>query len=122
MVYSVGAEKIASAIGESVRPRYDGESSDIDVLESLIIEGVNKVGGHAIKGTIFRFDCTLEGVSVMVNGSHQGTASFNGLGSSLVDVFMDDNAVSPTLLIAVSIHGRVMMPRYLPHLYWTYPK
>jgi len=98
MVYSVGAEKIASAIGESVRPRYDGESSDIDVLESLIIEGVNNVGGHAVKGTTFRFDCTLEGVKVSVGGAHQGTASFNGLGSSLVDVFMDDNAVSPTLV------------------------
>ena len=34
----------------------------------------------------------------MVGGAHQGTASFNGLGSSLVDVFMDDNAVSPTLV------------------------
>ena len=98
MVYSVSAEKIASAIGESVRPRYDGESSDIDKLESLIIEGVNKVGGHAVKGTTFRFDCTLEGVKVSVGGAHQGTASFNGLGSSLVDVFMDDNAVSPTLV------------------------
>ena len=54
MVYGVTAEKIASAIGESVRPRYSGSPSDIDELESLIIDGVNKVGGHAIEGTIFR--------------------------------------------------------------------
>jgi len=78
---------------------------------TLIIEVVNKVGGYAVKGTTFRFNCTLEGVKVSVDGAHQG--SFNGLGSLLVDVFMDDNAISPTL---------VDNPRYLPHLYWTYPK
>ena len=115
------AEKIASAIGESVRPRYSGSSSNIE-LESLIIERVNKVSGQAVKGTTFRFDCTLEGVNVMVNESHQGTASFNGLCTSLVDVFMDDNAVSPTLVNNCIDHGRVMMSRYLPRLYWTYLK
>ena len=59
---------------------------------------MNKVGGHAIKGTIFRFDCSDDGVSVSVDEEVQGTASFDGLGSSFVDVFMDDNAVSPTLV------------------------
>ena len=79
-------------------PRYSGLSSDIDELESLIIEGVNKVGGQASKGTTFRFDCSSDGVSVSVNDIQQGTAAFDGLGSSFVDVFMDDNAVSPTLV------------------------
>jgi len=37
-------------------------------------------------------------VSVSVNGQMQGTASFDGLGSAFVDVFVDDNAVSPTLV------------------------
>ena len=64
MVYSVTAEKIASAIGESVRPRYSGSPDDKDELESLIIDGVNKVGGQASKGTAFRFDCSSDGVSV----------------------------------------------------------
>ena len=32
MVYCVTTKKIASAIGESVRPRYSGSSSDIDEL------------------------------------------------------------------------------------------
>jgi hypothetical protein len=98
MVYSAGAEKIAGAIGESVKPRYNGDSSDIGVLESLIVNGVNAIGGQATKGTIFHFDCSDEGVSVSVNGADQGKASFEGLGSAFVDVFMDSNSVSPTLI------------------------
>ena len=66
-------------------------------MESLIIDGVNKVGGQASKGTTFRFDCTSDGVSVSVNDSQQGTVAFDRLGSSFA-VFMDDNAVSPTLV------------------------
>eukprot|EP00986_Skeletonema_menzelii_P002129 scaffold591_cov104-Skeletonema_menzelii.AAC.1 len=97
MVYSAGAEKIAGAIAESVKPRYDGAAIDIGRLESLIVEGVNGIGGQAIKGTTFRFDCSGEGVSVSVNGVEQGVAAFDGLGSAFVDVFMDGNSVSPTL-------------------------
>jgi hypothetical protein len=98
MVYSAGAEKIAGAIGESVKPRYNGDTTDIGVLESLIVDGVKGIGGQAIKGTVFRFDCSKEGVSVSVNGAEQGMASFEGLGSAFVDVFMDGNSVSPTLI------------------------
>lgn len=98
MVYSIGAEKIASAIAESVKPRYGGSMEDISALESLIIEGVNKIGGQATQGTVFRFDCSDDGVSVSANGVEQGIAKFDGLGSAFVDVFMDDNAVSPTLV------------------------
>jgi hypothetical protein len=98
MVYSAGAEKIAGAIGESVKPRHSGDPSDIVKLESLIVEGVNAIGGQAVKGTVFRFDCSEEGVSVSVNGAMQGVAEFKGLGSAFVDVFMDGNSVSPTLI------------------------
>jgi len=98
MVYSVGAEKIASALAESVRPRYGGSPSDISTLESLIIEGVNKIGGQAVKGTIFRFDCSKDGVSVSVAEKVQGVAASKELGSAFVNVFMDDNSVSPTLV------------------------
>eukprot|EP00986_Skeletonema_menzelii_P013589 scaffold8058_cov137-Skeletonema_menzelii.AAC.2 len=98
MVYSAGAEKIAGAIGESVKPRHGGDPSDIGKLESLIVEGVNAIGGQATKGTMFRFDCSDEGVSVSVNGVEQGVAEFKGLGSAFVDVFMDGNSVSPTLV------------------------
>ncbi|EJK52538.1 hypothetical protein THAOC_28172 [Thalassiosira oceanica] len=98
MVYSVGAEKIAGAIAESVKPRYSGPESDIINLEQMITEGVNRVGGQAVKGTVFRFDCTSLGVAVSVNGLSQGSASFEGLGAAFVDVFMDNDAVSPTLV------------------------
>jgi len=98
MVYSVGAEKIASALAESVRPRYGGSPADISTLESLIIKGVNKIGGQAVKGTVFRFDCSKDGVSVSVAEEFQGIAASTELGSAFVDVYMDDNSVSPTLV------------------------
>jgi len=98
MIMGLGAEKIASAIAESVNPRYTGDSSAIQQLESLIVEGVNKKGGQASKGTTFRFDCSEESVGVSVDGSFQGVAKANGLGSAFVDVFMDKDAVSPTLV------------------------
>ena len=98
MTYSAGAEKIATAIGESVKPRYEGSSTDVYALESLIVDGVNRKGGQASKGTIFRFDCSKDGVSVTVDGTLQGTANYEGLGSAFVDVFMDSAAVSPTLV------------------------
>jgi hypothetical protein len=98
MTYSAGAEKIGGAIAESVKPRYNGPAADVSVLEALIVEGVNKKGGQATKGTIFRFDCSVEGVAVSVDGSMQGTAKFDGMGSAFVDVFLDDDAVSPTLV------------------------
>jgi len=33
-----------------------------------------------------------------VDGNEQGSANFDGIGSALVDVFMDDKAVSPQLV------------------------
>ena len=76
IVYGVGAEKIASAIAESVQPRYNGTRPDITAFESLIVEGVNSIGGQAVKGTVFRFDCSVDGVDVTVNGKRQGMARF----------------------------------------------
>ena len=35
-------------------------------LESLVVEGVNKISGKAPKGAVFRFGCFEEGVSVSV--------------------------------------------------------
>ena len=64
----------------------------------MIVEGVNAIGGQATKGTTFRFDCSVEGVAVSVNGAEQGMAAFNSLGSAFVDVFVDGNTVSPTLV------------------------
>eukprot|EP00581_Thalassiosira_minuscula_P008936 CAMPEP_0183707122 /NCGR_PEP_ID=MMETSP0737-20130205/3770_1 /TAXON_ID=385413 /ORGANISM="Thalassiosira miniscula, Strain CCMP1093" /LENGTH=1065 /DNA_ID=CAMNT_0025934703 /DNA_START=20 /DNA_END=3217 /DNA_ORIENTATION=+ len=98
MVFKADAQTIAGAIAEGVKPRYSGSPSDVKLLENLIMEGVKNKGGQATKGTILRFDCTAEGVTVSVDGNEQGTASLNGLGSAFVDVFTDDKAVSPPLV------------------------
>ena len=98
MVFKADAATIAGAIAEGVKPRYSGPAADVKELENLIIQGVRSKGGQATKGTIFRFDCTTGGVRVSVDGNEQGMASFNGMGSSLVDVFLDEKAVSPQLI------------------------
>ena len=98
MTFKADGATIGGAIAEGVQPRYNGSPSDVKELEALIIDGVKNKGGQATKGTIFRFDCTQEGVKVSVDGNEQGMARFDGIGSALVDVFMDDKAVSPQLV------------------------
>ena len=90
--------QISGAIADSLKPRHEGPDSDIEGLRKLIGEGVNMIGGHAIKGTTFRFDCSKEGVAVTVDSLTQGTASFEGLGAALVDAFLDADTVCPTLV------------------------
>ena len=96
MTFKADAATIAGAIADGVKPRYSGPPSDVKELETLIVRGVKS--GTATKGTIFRFDCTTEGVKVSVDGNEQGVANFDGIGSALVDVFMDNKAVSPQLV------------------------
>jgi hypothetical protein len=98
MTFKADGRTIAEAIAESVKPRHGGSGSDVKELENLIVQGVAAKGGQATKGTVFRFDCTEEGVSVSVDGRMQGTVRSAGIGSALVDVFMDDKAVSPQLV------------------------
>ncbi|KAL7451278.1 hypothetical protein ACHAWC_003113 [Mediolabrus comicus] len=98
MTFKADGKAIGEAIGEGVKPRYGGPEADVKQLESLIIDGVKSKGGQATKGTIFRFDCTAEGISVSVDGAVQGQVACEGIGSALVDVFMDDNAVSQQLV------------------------
>eukprot|EP00545_Synedropsis_sp_CCMP1620_P010165 CAMPEP_0119006108 /NCGR_PEP_ID=MMETSP1176-20130426/2118_1 /TAXON_ID=265551 /ORGANISM="Synedropsis recta cf, Strain CCMP1620" /LENGTH=188 /DNA_ID=CAMNT_0006957995 /DNA_START=166 /DNA_END=732 /DNA_ORIENTATION=- len=95
MNFKVGAEKMASAIAESVVPRFNGADSDVSALKDLISNGV--VDGSATKGTTFQFDCTEEGLSVNVNGKEQGIVPSAGLAKAFCDVYLDDKAVSPTL-------------------------
>ncbi|KAL7551741.1 hypothetical protein ACHAWF_014928 [Thalassiosira exigua] len=92
MVFKADAQAIAGAIAEGVKPRYDGSADDVSALESLIVEGVRAKGGQATKGTVFRFDCTADGVEVSVDGVEQGMASGEGMGSAFVDVFADGKA------------------------------
>eukprot|EP00571_Detonula_confervacea_P008690 CAMPEP_0172320496 /NCGR_PEP_ID=MMETSP1058-20130122/40680_1 /TAXON_ID=83371 /ORGANISM="Detonula confervacea, Strain CCMP 353" /LENGTH=1609 /DNA_ID=CAMNT_0013035775 /DNA_START=220 /DNA_END=5050 /DNA_ORIENTATION=- len=98
MVFKADAKTVAEAIADSVKQRYGGSPSDIQELESLILEGIKRKGGQATKGTTLRFDCSEEGVSVSVDGVLQGMARFKGMASAFVDVYMDEKAVSPTLV------------------------
>jgi hypothetical protein len=96
MNFKVGAEKMASAIAESVSPRHSAPS-EVDELKALIFSGVSEKGA-AVKGTVIQFDCSPnKGVDVSVDGKDQGCVSSPGLAKSFCDVYLDDKCVSPTL-------------------------
>ena len=94
MNFKVGAEKMASAIAESVAPRHVGGEAELRYLKELISKGIE---GAATKGTTFQFDCTEDGLEVSVNGKEQGVVPSPGLAKAFCDVYLDDKAVSPAL-------------------------
>ena len=96
MNFKVGAEKMASAIAESVSPRHSVES-EVETLKGLIFKGVSEKGA-AVKGTKIQFDCDPEtGVDVSVDGKEQGNVESPGLAKAFCDVYLDDKCVSPAL-------------------------
>lgn len=86
---------MASAIAESVAPRYNSKK-EVDELKDLIFEGVAKKGA-AVKGTTFQFDCSSSGVDVSVDGNEQGKVNSPGLAKAFCDVYLDNKCVSPAL-------------------------
>ncbi len=96
MNFKVGAEKMASAIAESVAPRHSS-LSEVDALKSLIFSGVSEKGA-AVKGTVLQFDCSPEtGIDVSVDGKDQGNIASSNLAKAFCDVYLDDKCVSPAL-------------------------
>lgn len=96
MAFKVGAEKMASAIAESVAPRHKN-SGEVEQLKDLIFKGVSAKGA-AVKGTKFQFDCTSSSVGVAVDGITQGSvSSSSGLSKAFCDVYLDDKCVSLAL-------------------------
>uniref|UniRef100_A0A7S3PUE9 Chalcone isomerase domain-containing protein n=1 Tax=Chaetoceros debilis TaxID=122233 RepID=A0A7S3PUE9_9STRA len=95
MNFKVGAEKMASAIADSVSPRHNNVN-DVEELKTLIFDGVSAKGA-ATKGTTFQFDCANSGVGVSVDGKKQGQVSSAGLAQSFCDVYLDDKCVSSAL-------------------------
>ncbi|KAL7489447.1 hypothetical protein ACHAW6_015053 [Cyclotella cf. meneghiniana] len=98
MVSNADGKNIAAALADGVKPRYDGSATKLQQLESLIFEGIKSKGGQAMKGTVFRFDCSSQGVRVSVDGNERGEVLCDTMGSAFVDVFMDDKAISPKLV------------------------
>ena len=96
MNFKVGAEKMASAIAESVAPRHSGSPRDVEKLKDKIFDGVS-LKGAAVKGTSLQFDCDTEGVGVTVDGTSYGTVESPGLSAAFCDVYLDDKCVSPNL-------------------------
>lgn len=93
MNFKVGAEKMASAIAESVEPRTSDKGA-VETLKKLIVDGIASKGA-AVPGTKLQFDCSEDGVKVSVDGKEVGIAP--GLCQAFCDVYLDDNAVSPAL-------------------------
>ncbi|KAG7353848.1 chalcone isomerase-like protein [Nitzschia inconspicua] len=94
MNFKVGAEKMASAIADSVTPRHNS-ASDVGELKDLIFSGVADKGA-CVKGTVLQFDCN-DGVEVTVDGKTQGKVQSGGLAKAFCDVYLDDKCVSPPL-------------------------
>lgn len=94
MNFKVGAEKMASAIADSVAPRHSS-MSEVDELRDLIFSGVSEKGA-AVKGTVIQFDCS-DGISVSVDGTGRGRIESAALGRAMCDVYLDDKSVSPKL-------------------------
>jgi Chalcone isomerase-like len=101
MNFKVGAEKMASAIADSVAPRNPSSSGgDLEQLKELIVSGLN--GAPAVKGTTLQFDChSGVGVDVTVDGKAQGSVDSATLAEAFCNVFLDDKTVSPALKTSI---------------------
>ena len=96
MNFKVGAEKMSSAIADSVAPRHS-DAAEVDKLKGLIFNGVSAKGA-CVKGTLLQFDCSPKtGVDVTVDGKGQGNVPSPGLALAFCDVYLDDKSVSPAL-------------------------
>lgn len=98
MNFKVGAEKMASAIAESVSPRHSSPA-EVSELKDLIFAGV-KEKGAAVKGTVLQFDCS-DGVEVTVDGKEQGKVNSPALAKAFCEVYLDDKCVSPPLKASI---------------------
>jgi hypothetical protein len=106
MNFKVSAEKMATAIADSVLPRTTSSAVDkeaVETLKKLILDGVSKKGA-ATPGTVLQFDCGMDKndgggnggvVKVIVDGKEVGMVS--GLSTPFANVFLDREGVSPAL-------------------------
>ena len=103
MNFKVAAEKMATAIADSVLPRTKDKEA-VEILKKLILDGVSNKGA-ATPGTVLQFDCGMDKdnskgggggvVKVIVDGKEVGMVS--GLSTPFANVFLDREGVSPAL-------------------------
>jgi hypothetical protein len=108
MNFKVSAEKMATAIADSVLPRTSTSTVDkeaVETLKKLILDGVSNKGA-ATPGTVLQFDCGMDNskgvggssggvVKVIVDGKEVGMVS--GIATPFANVFLDREGVSPAL-------------------------
>lgn len=103
MNFKVGAEKMASAIADSVSPRcHNAAASEVGELKELILTGVADKGA-CVKGTVLQFDVD-DGVEVIIDGKTQGEVKSSGLAKAFCDVYLDDKCVAPPLRESILDH------------------
>jgi Chalcone isomerase-like len=95
MSRDVGAETMASALSEAIKPRMGGK--DINSCESLRILVAGSLPKGCAKNTILAFACSGGGVGVCVNGQNKGSVSSSTLSKAFMKTYLDEKAVSPSL-------------------------
>lgn len=97
MVFKIGSDAMANALGENVGDRHKGDRKYVDELKKLMADGL-KGKGAATKGTTFQFDCNGDaGLTVSVDGVERGTVLSRALSDACVDMYLDEKSVCPTL-------------------------
>jgi len=100
MSRDVGAETMASALSEAIKPRMGGK--DLKSCESLRVLVAGSLPKGCAKNTELAFACSGGGVGVCVNGQSKGSVSSSTLSKAFLKTYLDAKAVSPSLSAKVA--------------------
>lgn len=89
MYYSVGAQKMTSALVDALKPRCEDVSA-IESFGKLLLEGLPS---GAASGTELTFGSASGKLTMTVDGKTVGTIVSNDLATSFGNIYTDDNAV-----------------------------
>lgn len=99
MAMGVSKEKLVGALSDSLLPRMASNKKDVTPFSDALLEGCKRyaAGGKASKGTELAFGMVGGKLSVKVNGNQVGSIKSNALCKALLQCYMDDKSVSPSL-------------------------
>ncbi|KAJ1405090.1 chalcone isomerase [Ochromonadaceae sp. CCMP2298] len=101
MARDVGAEKMVSALAESVKPRIAGDTSALKQFQAVLSEALKD--GGAKNNMVFRFDLPNKNkLSLLVDGKARGAINSPALVKAMCAVYLDDKCVSPGLKLQVA--------------------